>query len=62
MWEWPSVVLSLIVYAMARPAPAADDELSSLNTWNVGTPIATYWAGPPMTDQVARQMTEGGVG
>jgi len=28
--------------------------------WDVGTPIATYWAGPPMTDDAARQMVEGG--
>jgi len=26
----------------------------------VGTPIATYWAGPALTDAVARQMVEGG--
>jgi hypothetical protein len=26
----------------------------------VGTPIVTYWAGPPLTDAVARQMAEGG--
>ncbi|HOY60034.1 MAG TPA: hypothetical protein PK640_18095 [Verrucomicrobiota bacterium] len=30
------------------------------SSWNVGTPIVTYWAGPPMTDSVARQMKEGG--
>jgi len=29
-------------------------------TWKVGTPITTYWAGPPMTDATARQMSEGG--
>ena len=28
--------------------------------WRVGTPIATYYAGPPITDAVARQMGEGG--
>jgi len=28
--------------------------------WQVGTPIATYWAGPPLTDVVAQQMVEGG--
>ncbi len=28
--------------------------------WKVGTPIVTYWAGPAMTDAVARQMAEGG--
>ena len=28
--------------------------------WKVGTPMVTYWAGPAMTDTVARQMAEGG--
>jgi hypothetical protein len=29
-------------------------------SWQVGTPIATYWAGPSLTDAVAQQMAEGG--
>jgi hypothetical protein len=29
-------------------------------SWQVGTPIATYWAGPSLTDAVAEQMVEGG--
>jgi hypothetical protein len=28
--------------------------------WRVGMPIATYYAGPPITDSVAKQMREGG--
>ena len=28
--------------------------------WQVGTPIVTYWAGPAMTDAVAKQMADGG--
>lgn len=28
--------------------------------WSVGTPVVTYWAGPPMTDATASQMKEGG--
>ena len=28
--------------------------------WKIGTPIMTYWAGPPMTDATAQQMAEGG--
>ena len=28
--------------------------------WKVGTPIVTYWCGPPMTDATAAQMAEGG--
>ena len=33
---------------------------ASSTSWQLGTPIATYWAGPTMTDAVARQMAEGG--
>lgn len=29
-------------------------------TWQLGTPIVTYWAGPAMTEATARQMAEGG--
>lgn len=32
----------------------------STPAWKVGTPIVTYWAGPPLTDAVAQQMAEGG--
>lgn len=28
--------------------------------WQMGTPIATYWAGPPITDVSAKQMADGG--
>jgi hypothetical protein len=48
------VFVFLVVAASA--AEAADRE----TTWKIGTPIVTYWAGPPMTDVVARQMAEGG--
>jgi hypothetical protein len=55
-----TIVLLLLVYDTAHPAPAADPEAKSAAEWKVGTPIVTYWAGPPMTDAVARQMAEGG--
>jgi hypothetical protein len=35
-------------------------ETAATVSWQVGTPIATYWAGPSLTDAVARQMAEGG--
>jgi hypothetical protein len=38
-----------------KKGPAAESR-----TWNVGTPIVTYWAGPTMTDAVAAQMADGG--
>ena len=28
--------------------------------WQIGRPIVTYWAGPPLSDATARQMAEGG--
>jgi hypothetical protein len=28
--------------------------------WRIGNPIVSYYAGPPMTDAVAKQMAEGG--
>lgn len=34
--------------------------LQAAEPWRVGTPIVTYWAGPSMSDSVARQMAEGG--
>ncbi len=51
----PSLVLLTVVLATARPSPADESD-----PWKVGTPIVTYWAGPPISDAVARQMAEGG--
>jgi hypothetical protein len=33
---------------------------TAAGSWQVGTPIVTYWAGPAMTDKTAQQMAEGG--
>jgi hypothetical protein len=38
----------------------SQDQLTVRRSWQVGTPIVTYWAGPPMTDAVATQMADGG--
>jgi len=35
-------------------------EAKSAVSWQVGTPIVTYWCGPSLTDAVAQQMAEGG--
>jgi hypothetical protein len=52
------LLFSLLTYSprmwAAEPKPAAD------GSWQIGTPIATYWAGPSLTDTVAEQMVEGG--
>ena len=43
---------------VAAVTPAAAGRTAA--TWKIGTPITTYWAGPPMTEATARQMAEGG--
>jgi len=55
-----TIVLLLVVHGIAQTALAADPEPKTRGAWEVGTPIVTYWAGPPMTDATARQMAEGG--
>jgi hypothetical protein len=39
---------------------AAEAKPAAIVSWQIGTPIATYWAGPSLTDGVAEQMVEGG--
>ena len=39
---------------------AAEAKPAGSGSWQIGTPIATYWAGPSLTDTVAEQMVEGG--
>ena len=39
---------------------AAEKKSAAMKTWQIGAPIVNYWAGPPMTDAVARQMADGG--
>jgi len=55
-----SLSLVLAVGLTARLATAAEAAPSGNQAWQVGTPIVTYWAGPPLTDAVAQQMAEGG--
>ena len=51
--------VALLALLWARPSPVAAGE-SSPAAWQVGTPIVTYWCGPPMTEAVAAQMAAGG--
>ncbi len=60
MRQWQVIVLLLILSSTARPASAAEPTSNSPGVWKVGTPIVTYWAGPSMTDETARQMADGG--
>ncbi len=36
-----------------------DENAWAQTRWTIGTPIVTYWAGPEMTEDAARQMAEG---
>jgi hypothetical protein len=50
----------LFLLALTPGMPVARAESAAAASWQVGTPIATYWAGPSLTDAVAQQMVEGG--
>ncbi len=54
------LLLSFAGLILASGSPLCAAEPAAAPRWQVGTPIVTYWAGPPMTDAVARQMAEGG--
>ena len=53
-------VLFLFQFTCTPRMWAAEAEPAARASWQVGTPIATYWAGPSLTDAVAQQMVEGG--
>ncbi len=53
-------VRSLLFTVIAATASTASFAGDTPAPWTIGTPIATYWAGPPLTDAVARQMADGG--
>ncbi|MEN6428259.1 MAG: hypothetical protein ABFE13_23155 [Phycisphaerales bacterium] len=53
-------ILCLSLFAYALCGCAAEAESTAPASWQVGVPIATYWAGPSLTDAVAQQMVEGG--
>lgn len=54
------LLLAVFVTSAASQIQAAEADPKEGNQWNIGTPIVTYWAGPPMTETVAKQMAEGG--
>src|SRR5208282_3476004 len=51
-----SLLSAAIAVTVANISFAGERDAS----WKINTPIVTYWAGPPLTDVVARQMAEGG--
>ncbi len=52
-------ILCLFLLTQTPWVRVAEAEAAAVS-WQVGTPIATYWAGPSLTDAVAQQMAEGG--
>jgi len=61
LWAKLSPALAALLAAgwmLAATARAANAD--DTGRWQVGTPIATYWLGPPMTDATAKQMADGG--
>jgi hypothetical protein len=48
------------ISSFAGSFQAAEVPSKQLEQWQTGTPIVTYWAGPPLTDAVAQRMAEGG--
>lgn len=55
----PSLAVGIaLALSVAGPALPGLAETTS-KAWRIGTPIVTYWAGPPMTDAVAEQMAAG---
>ena len=52
--------LRLLVLALIGATAAVSFAADQDAAWKLGTPIVTYWAGPPMTDAAAQQMAEGG--
>src|SRR5436309_3551473 len=55
-----SLLLVSLLALTAGYSLAADAPIKDAGTWRLGTPIVTYFAGPPMTEQVAAQMAAGG--
>lgn len=55
---WTTAILAAIlgpsIFSGSEP------QGSTASTWKLGTPIVTYFAGPLLTDTVAKQMADGG--
>jgi hypothetical protein len=58
------VLVAIVFFAAPRRVLSAEVSQQAApetkGTWKVGTPIVTYYAGPAMSDAVAKQMADGG--
>ncbi|MDB5303357.1 MAG: hypothetical protein JWM97_906, partial [Phycisphaerales bacterium] len=62
-----SLIFALVAFTILAAAPLAfpadatpPTSPGAKSTWKLGTPIVTYYAGPAMSEAVARQMADGG--
>ncbi len=53
-----AVAIAIAVMLLVGAGRGSADERPA--RWTIGKPIVTYWAGPRLTDAVARQLAEGG--
>ena len=49
-----------LIFFIALVLNLSSDTEAAESRWRIGTPIATYWAGPAMTEATAQQMADGG--
>lgn len=52
-------VVALLSMVIVSPASGNEAD-STTRGWQLGRPIVTYWAGPPLTEALAAQLAEGG--
>lgn len=54
------IVSAVLCLSCSSSGERGKTGVEKVGRWRIGTPIVTYWAGPPMTDTTARQMADGG--
>lgn len=60
LWKSRVVPSSAVATCAAMVLLSLANSVQAAEAWHVGVPMVTYWAGPPMSDAVARQMADGG--
>ncbi len=55
--RYAACLIGLTTLSLASFSPAQENQPSR---WKMGTPLVTYFAGPPMTDASAKQIADGG--
>lgn len=60
IWVAPAIVAGLVTASVLFASAGAGMADEAATRWQIGKPIVTYWAGPKLTDAVARQLADGG--